>query len=193
MDLPRKGDPLRLAVVVGAVVAAALSATSALAVGVASDPLRLVLQRPDFPAKTRWSAARYPSVDKALAAAGLEGKSADYRGEVPLRSTETLHVSGRVVVLASADQARRLFAQYKRDNALDLKLARVVRLPAYGDEQSAFIQTDPGVRADLRVRKGAVVWRIEIIPAGTETYTTAYALAQLKTYAGKLKQRVGGG
>ena len=62
-------------------------------------PLRLVLQRSDFPAKTRLTSARYPSIDKALAAAGFQAKSADYRGEVPLGSTETLHVSGRVVVL----------------------------------------------------------------------------------------------
>jgi hypothetical protein len=184
---------MRRATLVGAVVATAICATSALAGGVANDPLRLVLQRSDFPAKTRWSAARYPSVDKTLAAAGLQGKTADYSAEVPLGSTETLHVSGRVVVLASADQARRLFAQYKRDLALDLKLARIVRLPAYGDDQSAFTQAEPGARADVRVRTGATVWRVQIILAGTEKYTPAQALAQLKTYAAKLKGRVGRG
>jgi hypothetical protein len=183
---------MRLAVVVGAVVAT-VCATSALAGGVANDLLRLVLQRSDFPAKTRWSAARYPSVDKTLATAGLQGKSVDYSAEVPLGSTETLHVRGRVVVLASADQARRMFAQYKGDVALNLKLARIVRLPAYGDDQSAFTQAEPGVRADLRVRRGAIVWRVEIILAGTEKYTPAQALAQLKTYAAKLKRRVGRG
>jgi hypothetical protein len=184
---------MRLAVVVGAVAAAAIWATSALAGGVANDPLRLVLQRSDFPAKTRWSAARSLSIDKTLAAVGLQGKSADYSAEVPLGSTETLHVRGRVVVLATADQARRMFAQYKGDVALNLKLARIVRLPAYGDEQSAFTQAKPGARADIRARKGAVVWRVEIIPAGTEKYTPAQALAYLKTYAAKLKRRVGRG
>lgn len=190
MDLWRKGDAMRRAGLVGAVVTAAVCATTALAGSVANDPLRLVLQRSDFPAKTRWSAARYPTVDKALATAGFQAKTADYRGEVPLGSTETLHVRGRVTVLASTAQARRMFAAYKRDLALDQGLARVVRLPAYGDEQSAFTQAKPGARADIRVRTGAVVWRVEIIPAGTEQYTPAQALAYLKAYATKLKQRV---
>lgn len=176
-----------------ALATAALCAVPASAGGAGKDPLSLVPVRSDFPAKTRWSAARSPSIDKSLAAAGLRARSADYSAEIPRGSTDTLHVRGRVVVLADAAQARRLFAQYKRDLALDLKVAKVVRLQAYGDEQSAFTQTNPGVRADLRVRKGAVVWRVEVVWGGVEKLTPAQALAELKTYAMKLKRRVGRG
>jgi hypothetical protein len=183
---------MRVATTLVALVTAAVCAVSASAGDAAKNPLGLVLQRSDFPAKTQWRAARYPSIDKSLAAAGFQAKSADYSAEVPLGSTETLHVRGRVVVLASAAQARRMFTQYKRDLVLDLKMAKVVRLPAYGDEQSAFAETQ-SARADVRVRAGAIVWRVEIILGGTEKYTPAQALAQLKTYATKLKRRVGRG
>jgi hypothetical protein len=175
------------------VLVAAALIVSAASTGATKDPLSLVLQRSDFPAKTKWRAARYASVDKSLAAAGFKAKSADYSAEIPRGPTETLFVSGRVVVLASAAEARRLFAQYRRDIALDLKLARAVRLPAYGDEQSAFTQTNPGVRADLRVRTGATVWRVEVRWGGVEKLTVAQALKELRTYATKLQRRVGRG
>jgi hypothetical protein len=180
--------PMLVALIVGAVLTA-----SAPGAGAAKDPLSLVLQRADFPAKTKLTSARYPSIDKALAAAGLQGKSADCLAEIPRGGTEALLVSGRVVVFPNTAQASRMFAQYKRDLALDLKLARTVRLPAYGDEQSAFFQTKPGVRGDIRARFGAVVWRVEIRWVGTEKHTRAQTLAELKTYATKLKRRVGNG
>ena len=181
---------MRLAMLAGAVVAAAVCATSALAGGVASDPLRLALQRSDFPAKATWSALRFPTFDKALAAEGFQGKSADYAAELPLGSKGTLRVSGQVVVLSSADQARRLFARDKRDVVQNLMLAKIVRLAAYRDEPVAVAHLSP--RADLYVRKGAVVWSVEVILRGG-TYTSAQALAYLKTYAAKLKRRVGRG
>jgi hypothetical protein len=80
--------------------------------------MRLVFQRSDFPVDAHWKAARHPSVDEILAAAGFEAASADYSAEIPHGSTDTLYVSGRVIVLANATQARRLFAQYKSDLAL---------------------------------------------------------------------------
>ena len=51
--------------------AAAVCAVSASAGSAAKSPLSLVLQRSDFQAKTQWSAARSPSIDTSLAAAGL--------------------------------------------------------------------------------------------------------------------------
>jgi hypothetical protein len=172
---------------------AAACAVSASASGAAKDPMSLVFQRSDFPANAHLQATRNPSVDKTLAAAGLEATSADYSAEIPHGSTDTLHVSGRVIVLANATQARRLFAQYKGDLALTMKVVKIVELPAYGDEQSAFTQAQPGTRADLRVRKGAVVWRVEVKWGGVEKLTPTQALTELKTYAAKLKQRVGSG
>jgi hypothetical protein len=184
---------MRVTTWVLALTLAAVCAVSATAAGAAKDPLSLVLQRSDFPVKTKWRAARYPSVDKSLAAGGFKARSADYSAEIPRGSTETLFVGGRVIVLSNAGEARRLFAQFKRDIALDLELAKSVRLRAYGDVQSAFTQTSPGVRADLRVRKGATVWRVEVRWGGVEKLTIAQALTELKTYAAKLQQRIGTG
>jgi hypothetical protein len=184
---------MRIAATLVALAAAAACAVPASAGSAEKNPLTLVLQRSDFPAKTRWTAARYASIEKALAGAGYQAKAADYLAEIPRGSTEMLYVGGRVMVLPSAADARRLFAAYKQDLALQQKLARTVRLSSYGDEQSAFVQSKPGTRADLRVRKGAVVWRVEIKWGGTEGFTRAQALAELRTYATKLKRRVGAG
>jgi hypothetical protein len=184
---------MRVAATLVALAAVAACAASASAGSAAKSPLALVLQRSDFPAKTRWTAARYPAIEKSLAVAGFQAKAADYLAEIPRGSTETLFVGGRVMVLPSAAEARRLFAAYKQDLALQLKLARTVRLRAYGDEQSAFAQSKPGTRADLRVRKGAVVWRVEIKWGGVETFTRTQALAELQIYASKLKRRIGAG
>jgi hypothetical protein len=173
-----------------AVLAATVMAASASGAGTAGDPLRIVLQRSDFPASAKWSADRYPMFDKALAAAGFQGKSADYAAEMPLRPTGTLRVSGQVVVLASTDHARRWFARQKRDLVQSVQLGKIVRLSAYGDEQVAVAQLEP--KADLRVRKGSVVWSVEVILRGG-SYTSVQAQAQLRTYATKLKRRVGSG
>ena len=189
LEKPR-GANMRSAVMLCALVAAAVMAASAAAAGTAKNPLSLVLQRADFPAKATWSADRFPLFDKALAAAGFRGKSADYAAEVRLGSAGTLRVSGQVVVFASADHARRWFVRQKRDLVQSLQLGKLVRLPAYGDEQVAVAQLEP--KADLRVRKGTVVWSVEVILRGS-TYTSAQALAQLRTYATKLKRRVGSG
>jgi hypothetical protein len=183
---------MRLTASLGALLAT-VCAVSASPSGAARDPMRLVFQRSDFPAKAHFKAVRSPSVDKTLAAAGLEATSVDYSAEIPHGKTDTLYVSGRVIVLANATQARSLFAQYKGDLALTMKVARIVELPAYGDEQSAFTQAQPGTRADLRVRTGAIVWRVEVKWGGVEKLTPAQALMELKTYAAKLEQRVGSG
>jgi hypothetical protein len=172
---------------------AIVCAVSTSAGAAAKDPMKLVFQRSDFPPNAHWKAVRSPSVDKTLAAAGFEATSVDYSAEIPHGNTDTLYVSGRVIALANARQARSLFAQYKGDLALTTRVAKVVELPAYGDEQSAFTQAQPGTRADLRVRKGAIVWRVDVKWGGVEKLTPTKALGELKTYAAKLKQRVGSG
>ena len=182
---------MRLTAMLASFVAVVACAVPATAGNAANDPLRLVLQRSDFPAKATWSAVHFPTYDKQRAAEGFQGKWVNYAAEVPLGSGETLRVSGQVVKLTSAGQARRLFAQSKREVVQNLQLAKVVRLAAYGDEQLAVVHLDP--RADLYVRKGAVFWSVEVILRGTGTSTSAKAQAQLKTYATKLKRRVGSG
>ncbi|HUG65713.1 MAG TPA: hypothetical protein VMK83_10885 [Gaiellaceae bacterium] len=182
---------MRLATTFVALVAAAVCAVPASAGGAANDPLRLVLQRADFPAKVRWTSQRSPAFEKTLANAGLKGKAAFYSADIARGSTETVLVSGVVIALPNAAQARRAFASYK--NVFPATQRDIVRLTAYGDEQVAVVPTQPGVRADLRVRTGAVVWRLEIKWAGTDRFTRSQALAELKTYATKQKRRVGRG
>jgi hypothetical protein len=174
-----------------ALVVTAVCAVSASAGGAANNPLSLVLQRADFPAKTRWTSQRSPAFEKTLTDAGLQGKAAFFFADIARGSTETLLVSGLVIVLPNAAQARRAFASYR--NVFPATKRDIVRLTAYGDEQVAVVPTQPGVRADLRVRTGAVVWRLEIKWAGTVRFTRAQALAELATYARKQKRRVGRG
>jgi hypothetical protein len=180
---------LRVATTLVALFAAAACAMSASAGSAVQSPLGLVLQRSDFPPNTKWSSARSPSLEQKLAAAGLQGKAGSYDAEIVRGSTEVLMVSGLVIVLPNAAQARRAFTSYK--NPFPATPRDIVRLPAlYGDEQVAIVTRDPSVRADLRVRKGAVVWRLEIKWSGTDKFTRARALAELKTYAAKQKRRV---
>jgi hypothetical protein len=168
--------------------AAAMLTASAAAGGAASDPLRTVLQRSDFPAKTRWTGSRDAALETSLAKAGIEGRAASYLTHIPRGGTEELLVSGLVIRLPSIAEARRVFGSYR--NPFPAPPRDVVRLPvAYGDEQVAIATGDPA-RADLRVRKGAVVWRLEIKWAGTDEFTRARALAELRTYAAKQKRRV---
>lgn len=182
---------MRLATMLVALLAAAVCAVSALAGGVANDPMRLVLQRSDFPARTRWTGSRDAALERSLANAGVEGKAARYLTYIPRGGTEELLVSGLVITLSSVTEARRVFGSYK--SPFPAPARDVVRLPvSYGDDQVAIATGDPA-RADLRVRKGAVVWRLEIKWAGTDRFTRAQALAELRTYAPKQKRRVGGG
>src|SRR5690349_10506806 len=112
-QMPRDGrrSIMRLTTTLALLLAVAVCAVPATAGRAANDPLRLTLQRSDFPAKATWSADRYPMVDKAMAAEGFQGKTAVYAGEVPLGAGRTLRVSGDVVVLANVDNARRWFAR----------------------------------------------------------------------------------
>ena len=80
---------MRLATTV-VLLAAVVCAAPASAGSSATNPLSLVLQRSNFPAKTRWTAARYPSIEKSLADAGFRAKAADYSAEIPRGSTDAL-------------------------------------------------------------------------------------------------------
>lgn len=189
MNERRKTVVKRGASMVVGLLAGALCSSAA---GAPKDPLALALKPSDFPANTRLTSARYASVDTYIANAGFQGKSADYAAEISRDDAQTLYVSGRVVVLPTPAEARRMFAWFRReDAAVAAKLAKTVRLPRYGDEQSAFYH-EP-TRADLRVRAGTVVWRVEIKWSGLDKATRAQTLTELKTYATKLKARVGRG
>ena len=159
---------------------------SALAASAASDPLSLVLQRSDLPAKAKYASGRLPTVEKALAAAGITGAVAFHHSTLPLSSTRYETVSGVVIVLKSAGDARRVYRLTKAD--LAPKPGSVVRLAAYGDEQVA-TWTQSVSKAEILVRKGSVVWQLEVDPEGTKSQV----LGKLETYAVKQKRRIGNG
>lgn len=170
--------------------AAAVGAVQASGAATASDPARLVLQRSDFPAGTQWSSTRNATLERALEQAGIRGRAVGYGTVIPQGGTEDLLVGGQVIVLARAADARRVFASFR--NPFPATTRDIVTLAArYGDEQVAIV-TRPPVRADLRVRRGTVVWKLEIKWAGTDGFSRARALAELRTYAAKQKRRIGG-
>jgi hypothetical protein len=173
-----------------AVVAMVVCAVPATAASHARDPLTLVLQRSDFPAKTTWSQLRHPTMERSYSRAGLQARVAGYYAEIPRGSTELTLVSGDISVFAGAAQARRAFSSFKAHPAY----MKPVRVPSYGDEQVALIQTSAaGPRVELRVRRGAVIWRLAVVGSGTESLTKAQVLTTLNTYAPKQKRRIGSG
>lgn len=186
----RIAKSVTLAVAAGAALAVAWYSVTATVAVAASDPGRLVLQRSDFPAGTAWSSTRATSLERSLKQAGIVGRATGYTAVVPQGKTEELLVSGLVITLADATQATRVFASYR--NPFPAAASDITRLStSFGDEQLAIV-TKGVVRADLRVRKGSTVWRLEIKWAGTDRLTRARALLELKRYATKQQRRIGG-
>jgi hypothetical protein len=178
---------MRARTVVVLVTTVLVLAGSALAASAAADPLRLVLQRSDLPAKGTYVNGRLPRIDKALAASGITSSTAFYAHTLQLNSTSHEMISGLVIVLKSAGEARKVYRLTKAD--LTPEPGGVVRLPAYGDEQVA--SWTPGVsKADLLVRQGSVVWQLEVDP---ERLSKLQVLGKLQSYAAKQKRRIGSG
>ena len=182
----------RAAVIAAIATAAVILAGAALAAEAARDPLRLVLQRVDMPAGAKWTNGRMPaSFARGLAAQGLRGRAAFHSTQIPLGTARYKAVDGLVVVVADAAQGRRAFRLFRED--LAPRAQDTVRLPSYGDQQLATVTTRPTVKAEVLVRKGAVVWQLEVATGGTAVMTRAQALGELKKYATKQKRRIGRG
>jgi hypothetical protein len=164
-----------------------LTAANAFAGAAGKDPLSLVLQRSDMPAKATYVNGRLPTVEKGLAGVGITGAAAFHHSNLQRSATSTDMVSGLVVVLRSTADTRRVYRLFKDD--LAPKPGSVVPLPAYGDEQVAWWTQSIG-KAGLLVRKGSLVWQLEVDP---DRLTKSQTLAQLKAYAVKQKRRVGAG
>lgn len=174
----------------GAVVLAScavLAAGTAIGASVAKDPLTLVLQRADMPAKTTYTNGRLPTVEKAMAAGGISAHVAFHHSTIQRRRLTPDQVSGVVMVMNGVGDARRVYRLTKAD--LASKPGQIVRLPAYGDEQVAW-WTASVSKAELLVRKGSVVWQLEVNP---EQIAKSQTLAQLQVYAAKQQRRVGTG
>jgi hypothetical protein len=171
-------------VALASLLALVLTATAA-AVTSAKDPAQLMLARTDFPAGAKYNTfpmdANYL---KALAASGIKAKATAYFAQL---GTKGETVSGLVNTTGSTSQAQKLYKLMKAD--LAPKPGSVVRLPAYGDEQIATLDV-PDSKALLYVRKGSVMWTLEV---NLNLLTKAQTLAQLQAYAVKQKRRIGSG
>jgi hypothetical protein len=103
-----------------------------------------------------------------------------------------------VITTATPSQARALFAALRKE-ALSKTKAERAAISSYGDQQLLVTFYDgrgPNVLTEeLVVRKGIVVWHLEVgaHPSSSKPFSRAQALAELKKYAGKQRARVGSG
>lgn len=193
---------MKLAAVVAALVVVLATAASAVtAVTVIKDPSRMILRQVDVPG------GQYEADDdldeyleKPLQATGLSGRVATYHGARFSDSKGFLQVSGIVLTVASAADARRVFALTTK--ARDRFSRRAsnpwtrVSLPAYGDQQRALVDPpeDHGIgHAELIVRKRTTVWLLYVTLERRPKPPVSELVADLKSFATKQKARVGTG
>ena len=175
-------------VVLASLLVLALTATAA-AVTSAADPSRLVLAKSDFPAGARHDAISMEgNYTKALAAQGIKAKATGYSVLLDGKTNDET-VNGSVTTTGSSSQAKKLFNLIKADPDYGPKPGSIVRLPAYGDDQWATYDKKNS-KAGMYVRKGSVVWQLEV---DLNLKTKAQTLAALQGYAAKQKRRVGSG
>ncbi len=178
-----------------AVVAGLLAGGSAgaLAAATVKDPKALVVQKADLPA----GFVKGPSSAVSPSTFGDREFTVYYNFRAGKREevlTSDVAVSGA---------GKRAAAGYKIMLAAYTGFPGVsaLKLPAYGDEQRAEYQPDPG-RGVLVVHKGNVVWRLVVEDCGPQSpagclgsvtppkLTRAQALAELRKYAPKQKRRL---
>ena len=180
---------------VAAAVATALAVT-AVAVAAPKDPKTLVLRKADLPA----NAVKGPSATASPSTFGDREFTVYYN----------VRAAGREEVVtsdvAASGGAKRASAGYRVMLATYTGFPGVsaLKLPAYGDEQRAEYQPEPG-RGVLVVRKRNVVWQLVVEDCGPQSpagclggvtppkLTRAQALAELRKYAPKQKRRVSNG
>lgn len=176
-------------------------ATAASAATAVKDPSRMILRQADVPG------GQYEAGDdldeylkRPLQAAGLSGRVATYYTATFSKPKGFVQVSGIVLTVATAADARKVFAITKQ--ARDRLVRRAagdwtsVSLPAYGNEQRALI-SPPGEEgialAELVVRKNTVVWLLHVTLERRPKPPVSELVADLKRLATKQKLRVGAG
>jgi hypothetical protein len=179
---------IRVVISVTAAIAAAsiAFATTGVAAAAIKNPMSLLLRKTDLPRGATYQAGPGPrNLVASLAKLGIKSQdayfSATYGDETGL--------SGLVLAVESAGKAHTVFPKLKGDLGGAAK-TRVVRLPAYGDEQ--FATTSSG-SADLVVRKKRVIWSLSLVPSFLSPMSRTEMTAELKKYAVKAKARIGSG
>ncbi len=184
------GAPAVLRLLLAGLVALA-SATSASAVALAEDPASLALHLRDCPAGGRYSIGPLPgAIGRGFRAIGVHARGVYGVCDYARSKTGSITLTFTLLVAESAGQARTAFATFAKELRGPSK--RKVALPAYGDQELAFVDRE-GAPAELLVREAAVVWSLSLEASGTRVLTRAQALGALKGFARTQNARVGGG
>lgn len=209
MTKGRRRRPLtmRLVAIVGSIAFAMSLTAAALATGgtgsraAAKDPTRMILHTGDFPG---WTFEPGDSLDsylkKPLQAAGLSGRVATYIGGHFSQAKGSQQVSGIVLTVDRAADARKVFAITKK--ARDQTLRRAtnpwtpITLPRHGDEQRVLVEP-PGAEgiaiAEMIVRKNTTVWLLYVSLERRPKPPVSELVTDLKRFAAKKRARVGVG
>jgi hypothetical protein len=177
-------------------VTAGVVTTGALAAHAGNDPKKLALRASDFPAKAE------RTHQQASGSASLPGglRGAAYAATYTFPSGPKREIVFQLVVVAKSEShARAVYAAaVKEAKEMNQPLQHsALRLPAYGDQQSATLLGDVAAeetQTQMWVRRKSVVWQLMIFTDPTEKdsgFSKTQALAELAKYAGKLKARVG--
>jgi hypothetical protein len=108
-----------------------------------------------------------------------------------------LQVSGTVLVISSAAQAKKAFTIAKSPREVWwLGTEGPLALPSFGDQQTARISpagSEGMWIVDLLVRKRSTVWALKVVSEHQPAISKADLLATVGTFARKQRARVGNG
>ena len=190
-----------LAVAMSALLVATIT-TTALASQAVRDPSAMILRQADLPGGTYEAEADLDDyLRKPLQAAGLSGKAAQYFGVTFSQRKGSLKVSGVVLTVASAAEARKVFTITKNARDAFLRSAGLrdwttVSVPSYGNQQRARVNPpgNEGIAiAELIVRKNTVVWLLYVVLERRPMPPVSEVVSDLKSFAAKQQRRVGAG
>jgi hypothetical protein len=183
--------PIPLTLLLAVVFAAAVGA--ARAAEPAGDPMKIVLQEHDLPAKADYSSLSLPArTVKGLASIGVRATGATFHASLPVSSTKALSYDGVLFVTGSMAQAAKLYALSVREARKRPNKTTALRLPRYGDTQFARSFVDAST-VELLVRTKSVVWTLQIGGTGLLVRSEAELTAELRKYAARQARRVGAG
>ena len=189
-----------LAVIATALVVVATS----LAAATAKNPATLILRQADIGRGATYEADDEVEhyVEEPLDAAGVDYEEATYFGLSYSKAKGSLRVSGWVIVTPNAAHARKAFAAAQKGQASWLRTIRSPKLspltlPSFGNQQAAGLdEIDPGTGigyATLLARKNTAVWFLHVGHERRPPRSRAELIADLRRFAAKQAQRVGGG
>lgn len=189
---------LWIGLLAGLALVVSLTATAATAV---KDPSRMILRKADIGASGYEVGDDLDSyLRRPLQAAGLSGRVATYYATSFTNAKGFVTVSGIVLTVVSAPEARRVFAITTQ--ARDRFPGRAprdwkpLRLRSYGEQQRALVNPpgEEGIAiAELIVRKNTSVWLLYVVLERRPKPPVDEVVADLERLASKQKQRVGAG